>query len=938
MRRLRTSLFAALFLGILVSLPSVGAAQGFHAVVSKDGTDVWAVGDGGVVYRSLGGGVTFASLQLGIRPLRAIAHRGLTVLVAGDSGYVFRSADNGGTFATQVISGAPAIRAVALASATRAYAAGDGGTMLRSDDGGATWAPQTSGTAQALHALAFSDADNGFAAGSGGTLLVTSNGGGTWTPVVIPTTNDLYAVAQQGSTVWLGGAGSALLKSVNGGSSFSHVALRADYMPDVRGIALGAANEVWLGGGGGFVRRSVDGGTTWTFPTHELYGPVSSLSFGGGKCFAVARSSRMVTRWTGGANMALPSGATIARAWSRTLNNSGLNAIRGKSIVVNPWARDVIFVLNGDSLYRSPDGGETWRPVRRVNNGGHVNSFSISPKDTTQWVIAAVTSGGTRQIWRSTDAGATWAPTLTHAFGEYGIPLERHPDKPDTLYFGGDSDSLQRSVNGGLTWAPWGHQWFRSPCDIIIVPDADQYVLVGDGITGSGIGELFQSADGGVTYTMRQAVAGSEIPGMSCGRLRNNVAYGTTWSSAGVRATSDFGKAWPIVTDLSRPGQTVSSSWGTDVAGDDPNVVLVGVYSGGNGYLSWDGGTTFASSALAGSNYSFLARDRGTLLAQQSGGIYKMRFTYTYTPSAGTQTVAVSAPNGGESWDVGSVHDVTWTAGNVALARIEYRRSPSDPWQLVADVEGYLGTYAWTIPNDPTTTAEVRVRDALDSNPSDVSNAAFSIVQVAFPQYAVDPGTLDMGNVDVSIGEFGTITVSDPGTATLVVSNVTSDNPLFTPVRTSFSVLAGQSDTLGVWFRPNSAGPDSALLTITSNDLGSPHTLRVRGNAGAFLAVEGGRPAAFALQANAPNPFVASGRTQVRFDVPARAHVRLEVFDVQGHRVATLADGELEPGRYSLPFGTGVAGMNVSRLRSGMFFVRMSAPGFVGTRRMLVLE
>jgi photosystem II stability/assembly factor-like uncharacterized protein len=166
MRRLRTSLFAALLLGILVALPSVGAAQGFHAVVSKDGTDVWAVGDGGVVYRSLGGGVTFASQQLGIRPLRAIAHRGLTVLVAGDSGYVFRSADNGGTFATQVISGAPAIRAVALASATRAYAAGDGGTLLqrrRRRDVGAADERHGAGASRAR----VQRRDNGFAAGAG---------------------------------------------------------------------------------------------------------------------------------------------------------------------------------------------------------------------------------------------------------------------------------------------------------------------------------------------------------------------------------------------------------------------------------------------------------------------------------------------------------------------------------------------------------------------------------------------------------------------------------------------------------------------------------------------------------------------------------------------------------------------------------------------------
>ncbi|MFN8587714.1 MAG: YCF48-related protein [Candidatus Eisenbacteria bacterium] len=936
MRGFRPSVLAVLLCTLATFVHAPSHAQGFQAVNSKDGTDVWAVGDNGVVYRSLVGGTSYASQQLGIRTLRAIAHRGLNVIVVGDSGYVFRSTDNGLSFSTYVVPGAPVLRAAAFASANRVLVAGDGGAVLRSEDTGATWSVISSGSVEALHALAFSNATDGFAAGANGTLLATTNGGASWTPVPVPTTNDLYALAQNGSTVWAGGAGGALLKSTNGGSSFAHVALKMEFRPDVRALAAPAANEIWVGGGGGFVRRSTDGGNVWTFPTHDLHGMVAGLSVNGSTGFAVSRGSRIVARWSGGTSLAMPSGATVTRSWSKTLGTNGTQAIRGRSIVVNPWARDVIFALSADSLWRSPDAGETWKFVRRFNNNGHANALTISPKDTAQWVAAIVTSGGTRQMWRSTDAGATWTPTLTHAFGEYGIPLERHPDKPDTLLFGGDSDSLQRSVDGGQTWQYYGHRWFRSPCDIIIVPDANQYVLVGDGITGSGIGELFQSEDGGLFYTSRQNANGSEIPGMSCSRLRNNVAFGTTWSATGVRATTDFGKTWPTVTDLNRTGQNVASSWGTDIAGDDPNVVIVGQYSGGIGYLSLDGATTFAGAALAGSNYSFLLRDRGTLLAQQSGGVYKMRFAYAYTPTSPTQSVAVTAPNGGESWDVGSVHNITWSGANLALARIEYRRSASDPWVTVADVEGYAGTYAWTVPNDPTTTAEVRVRDAGDGNPSDVSNATFAIVQVAAPQYDALPALLDMSTVDVTIGEFGAFTISNPGTATLQVTNVTSDNARFAPVRTAFSIAASLNDTLGVWFRPVAAGADSATLTITSNDAGSPHTLKVRGTAGAFLGVGDGMPAAFALEPNAPNPFPASGRTLVRFDVPVRARVRLEVFDVLGHRVATLADGDTAPGRYSIPFGSGTPG--VARLRSGMFFVRMTAPGFDTTRRMLVIE
>src|SRR3989442_15838563 len=85
-------------------------------------------------------------------------------------------------------------------------------------------------------------------------------------------------------------------------------------------------------------------------------------------------------------------------------------------------------------------------------------------------------------------------------------------------------------------------------------------------------------------------------------------------------------------------------------------------------------------------------------------------------------------------------HTISWSATNIALAHVEYRRSPGDPWQLVADVPGYYGNYAWTVPFDATSQAKVRVRDAWDSAPQDSSDQAFTI---ALPLVAESPSTLD---------------------------------------------------------------------------------------------------------------------------------------------------------------------------------------------------
>src|SRR5262249_23265165 len=54
----------------------------------------------------------------------------------------------------------------------------------------------------------------------------------------------------------------------------------------------------------------------------------------------------------------------------------------------------------------------------------------------------------------------------------------------------------------------------------------------------------------------------------------------------------------------------------------------------------------------------------------------------------------------------------------------------------------------------------------------------------------------------------------------------------------------------------------------------------------------------YALAQNAPNPF--RGRTEIGFSLAERSQVRLTVYDVAGREVASLADGEWEPGPHSV--------------------------------------
>jgi hypothetical protein len=92
----------------------------------------------------------------------------------------------------------------------------------------------------------------------------------------------------------------------------------------------------------------------------------------------------------------------------------------------------------------------------------------------------------------------------------------------------------------------------------------------------------------------------------------------------------------------------------------------------------------------------------------------------------------LTSPNGGESWTVGDLHAVTWTASdNIAVTGIDLDFSNDDgvTWVSVAVGEANDGSYDWTVPNDATVLARLRVtaHDAAGHSTADPSDATFTI-------------------------------------------------------------------------------------------------------------------------------------------------------------------------------------------------------------------
>jgi hypothetical protein len=93
-------------------------------------------------------------------------------------------------------------------------------------------------------------------------------------------------------------------------------------------------------------------------------------------------------------------------------------------------------------------------------------------------------------------------------------------------------------------------------------------------------------------------------------------------------------------------------------------------------------------------------------------------------------------------------------------------------------------------------------------------------------------------------------------------------------------------------------------------------------------------PTEYCLFQNAPNPF--NPTTQIAFELPRSGRVVLRVYDVTGSLIRTLTDGTLPRARHSVMWdGCDENGRPVA---SGIYFYRLTAPGFTATKKMILLK
>ncbi len=194
------------------------------------------------------------------------------------------------------------------------------------------------------------------------------------------------------------------------------------------------------------VYKSTDGGKTWRKKSRGLGASDNMRVYRvvlhqDGTLFALITAKRRDRTFLPGAP-GLYCSQDGGESWQSITSSPGL--LWPKDFSVHPERSDVIFLGAADAweerqggLYRTTDGGATWKRVARKSRE-HFGAYFHPQKDG--WVYMTLTEGAPGpSLWLSTDSGDTWRPIESFPFSNTQRVAFDLAD-PDTIYvttFGG---------------------------------------------------------------------------------------------------------------------------------------------------------------------------------------------------------------------------------------------------------------------------------------------------------------------------------------------------------------------------------------------------------------------------------------------------------------------------------------------------------------------
>ncbi len=251
----------------------------------------------------------------------------------------------------------------------------------------------------------------------------------------------------------------------------------------------------------------------------------------------------------------------------------------------------------GDGIYRSLDGGKTWKNMG-LRASEHISEIIVHPKNSEIiWVAAQGplwTPGGERGLYKSTDGGASWKQVLgvNEWTGVTDIVLD--PDNPEVLFAatwqrhrtvaaylgGGPGSGIHRSTDGGQSWEKLTTGLPKSNMGKIGLglSPFDSKVLYAAITLDRRTGGVFISRDRGSSWTKQSdAVAGATGPHYYQELYVSPHKEGRIYlADVRIQVSEDHGKTFSRLKELNKHSDNHSMNF----IASDPDYLLVGTDGG----------------------------------------------------------------------------------------------------------------------------------------------------------------------------------------------------------------------------------------------------------------------------------------------------------------------------------------------------------------------
>ncbi|HXP23165.1 MAG TPA: hypothetical protein VN807_03460 [Candidatus Sulfotelmatobacter sp.] len=363
-------------------------------------------------------------------------------------------------------------------------------------------------------------------------------------------------------------------------------------------IAPSDPNIIYVGSGEGLQRpdlavgdgvyKSTDAGKTWTHLGLRDAQQITAIVVdpkNPGRVFVAAEGHPYGPNAERGVFRSIDGGKTFDKVLYKDENTGAADLLMDPSnsqiLFAALWAARVApweirsgesFTIPGSGLYKSTDGGATWRPIMKglptADDGPSRIGIAISPSNPKRMYLTVEAKKNGAGVYRSDDAGESWQSVNGdrriggRGPGAMGIAVA--PDNPDTIYVA--NTTTWKSTDGGKTFAGWkgapggdDYQriWISTENPRIIALSADQ----GAAISVNG-GETWSSWYNQPTAQFYHVTTDNRFPYWVYGAQQES-------GSVATRSRSDYGEI--SFRDWSLPGVFEYGYIAVDP--NDPNIV-----------------------------------------------------------------------------------------------------------------------------------------------------------------------------------------------------------------------------------------------------------------------------------------------------------------------------------------------------------------------------